>query len=123
MEESMRRTTKVILAGLALVSIGVIPPALAATGDLVAHPETLLAKGMKFSEKNGKNKGIIHLNSNGSAIINWNGTTYSGHWEKVDDYHVKTIWKKVKGGPPGGVWSVRATGDSAVPYVAIRRAP
>jgi hypothetical protein len=115
-EIEMRRTTKMILAGLALVSISAIPPALA--GDLVANPDTIFAKGMGFSERNGENKGVIQLSDNGYAIIKWNGTSYTGRWEKVDEFHVKTIWKE--GGPPGGVWSLRTTGNSASPYVAIR---
>jgi hypothetical protein len=115
----MKRTMKVILAGLA-VSVGSVLPALAA-GDLVANPETIFAKGMKWSERNGENKGALQLNSGGSALINWNGTTYHGRWEKVDEYHVRTTWES--GGPPGSVWSLRETGDSAVPYVASRRQP
>jgi hypothetical protein len=114
----MKRSTKVILAGLAFVSVGAILPALAA-GDLVANPETIFAKGMKFSERNGENKGALQLSSNGYAIINWNGTTYTGHWEKVDEYHIKTTWEG--GGPPGGIWSIRTT-DVADHYIASRRA-
>ena len=113
----MRRTTKMILAGLALVSVSAIPPALAGD-DLVANPETIFAKGMGFIERNGENKGVLQLSDNGSATIEWNGTSYTGRWEKVDEFHVKTIWKE--GGPPGGVWSLRTTGDSTSPYVAIR---
>ena len=113
----MRRTTKMILAGLALVSVSAIPPALAGD-DLVANPETIFAKGMGFIERNGENKGVLQLSDDGSAIIKWNDTRYTGRWEKVDEYHVKTIWPE--GGPPGGVWSLRATGNSASPYVAIR---
>jgi hypothetical protein len=116
----MKRTIKVILAALTLGMIGSIQPTLAAE-DLVANPETIFAKGMKFSERNGENKGVIQLNPKGSAIINWNGTTYRGNWEKVDEYHIKTTWES--GGPPGGVWSLRPTGNSASPYVAIREAP
>jgi hypothetical protein len=117
---SMKRAMKVILAGLAVVSMGSILPALAA-GDLVANPETIFAKGMKWSERNGENTGVLQLNLHGSAIINWNGTTYYGHWERVDKYRVKTTWES--GGPPGSVWSLRETGDSAVPYIASRREP
>jgi hypothetical protein len=117
----MKRTMKVILAGLAVVSVGSILPALAAPGDLVANPETIFAKGMKWSERNGQNKGVLQLNSDGRALINWNGTTYRGRWEKVDEYHVKTTWDG--GVPPGSAWSLRETGDSAVPYIASRREP
>ena len=116
----MRRTTKVALAGLALFMVGAISPALAAD-DLIANPETIFAKGMGFSERNGENKGVLQLNSDGSARINWNGTTYRGHWEKVDEYRVRTAWES--GRPPGSVWSIRETGDAAVPYVASRREP
>jgi hypothetical protein len=117
----MNRTTKVILAGIALAWLGSSLPAPVSAGNLVAHPETLFAKGMKFSERHGQNKGVIHLNSRGSAVISWNGVTHWGRWEKVDEYHVRTIWKQ--GGPPGGVWSIRETGNSAVPYIAIRKGP
>ena len=116
----MKRPIKLILAALAVGMISTIPPAVAAD-DLVANPETIFAKGMKFSERNGEDKGVIELRSNGYAIINWNGTAYTGKWEKVDEYHVKTIWDSTSG-PPGGVWSLRATGNSASPYVAIREA-
>ena len=58
---------------------------------------------MKFSERNGEDKGVIELRKNGYAIINWNGTTYRGRWEKVDEYHVRTIWNSSSGAPPGGV--------------------
>jgi hypothetical protein len=115
----MNWTSKVILVALTAGAIGLIQPALAAE-DLVANPETIFAKGMKFSERNGENKGVIQLNPKGRAIISWNGTTYTGQWEKIDEYHIKTIWES--GGPPGGVWSLRATGNSASPYVAIRSA-
>jgi hypothetical protein len=116
----MKRAMKVILAGLAVVSMGSTLPALA-TGDLVANPETIFATGMRWNERNGENTGLLRLHSNGSAIINWNGTTYRGHWQKVGEYRVKTTWES--GGPPGSVWSLRETGDSAVPYVASRGAP
>ena len=112
----MRQITKAILAGLALISVSATLPVLA--GDLVANPETIFAKGMGFSERNGENKGVLQLSDNGYAIIKWNGTTHTGTWEKIDEYHIRTIWKS--GGPPGGVWSLRATGDSSSPYVAIR---
>ncbi len=113
----MHRTAKMIFAALAVVSAWSIEPVTAAD-DLVANPETIFAKGMGFSERNGTNKGVIQLSANGYAIIKWNGTTHTGRWEKVDEFHIKTIWKE--GGPPGGIWSLRRTGDSAVPYVAIR---
>ena len=90
-------------------------------GDLVANPETVFEKGMSWTERNGHDKGVLQLNSNGSAIINWNGSIYWGSWEKVDEYRVKTTWES--GGPKGTIWSLRATGDSAVPYVASRRVP
>jgi len=116
----MKRTVKVVLAALTVGVISILP-ALAAD-DLVANPETIFAKGMKFSERNGEDKGVIELRKNGYAIINWNGTTYRGRWEKVDEYHVRTIWNSSSGAPPGGVWSLRPTGNSASPYVAIREA-
>ena len=113
----MKLIIKTIIAGLAFVSISATLRALAA-GDLVANPETIFAKGMGFSERNGENKGVIQLSANGYAIIKWNGTSHTGKWEKIDEYHIRTIWKD--GGPPGGVWSLRTTGDSTSPYVAIR---
>jgi len=114
----MKRIVKLALAALTVGAISILP-ALAAD-DLVANPETIFAKGMKFSERNGENKGVIELRSNGYAIINWNGTTYKGRWEKTDEFHVKTIWDSGSDGPPGGLWSLRPTGNSASPYVAIR---
>jgi len=117
----MKRIVKIILAALTVGVISILP-ALAAD-DLVANPETIFAKGMKFSERNGEDKGVIELKKNGYAIINWNGTTYKGRWEKVDEFHVKTIWdSSSSSGPPGGTWSLRPTGNSASPYVAIREA-
>ena len=116
----MKRPIKVILAALALGVTGSTLPVFAAD-DLVPNPETIFAKGMKFSERNGEDKGVIELRPNGYAIINWNGTPYTGKWEKVDEFHVKTMWDS--DGPPGGVWSLRPTGNSASPYVAIREAP
>jgi hypothetical protein len=116
----MKRAMKVILAGLAVVSMGSTLPALA-TGDLVANPETVFAKGMRWTERNGEDTGVLQLNTSGSAIIHWNGTTYRGHWQRVGEYRVKTTWES--GGPPGSVWSLRETGDSAAPYVASRRTP
>ena len=117
----MKRAMKVILAALAVGAMASTLPAFA-VDDLVANPETIFAKGMKVSERNGEDKGIIELRSNGYAIINWNGTIYKGQWEKVDEYHVKTTWDSGDGGPPGGVWSLRPTGNSESPYVAIRKA-
>lgn len=114
----MKRSMRVILAGLALVSVSSFLPVFGAE-DLVANPETIFAKGMKVTL--GEDKALIELKSNGGAIINWNGTVYRGKWEKVDEYHVKTTWES--GGPPGGVWSLRPTGNSASPYVAIREEP
>ena len=117
----MKRAMKVILAGLAVASMGSTLPALA-VGDAVANPETIFAKGAKWSERNGENTAVLQLHSNGSAIINWNGTTYHGHWQRVDEYRVRTTWES--GGPPGSVWSLsRNFGDSAVPYIASWRAP
>ena len=115
----MNRASTMLLAGLASVSVASILPAPASAGELVANPETIFEHGMKWSFKNGDH-GVLHLNSNGSAVTSWNEKTYWGHWEKVDEYHVKTTWES--GGPPGAVWSLRATGDPAVPYVASRRA-
>jgi len=114
----MKRTTVMFLMAFA---VGLVAPTLPSfsAGDLVANPETIFAKGMGFSERNGENKGVIQLSKNGYAIIKWNGTTYTGKWEKVDEYHIRTIWKD-SGGPPGGIWSLRTTGDSTSPYVAIR---
>ena len=89
--------------------------------ELVANPETVFAKGMSWTERNGQDKGVLQLNTDGSAIINWNGTTYYGSWEKVGEYRVKTTWES--GGPNGSVWSLRETGDGAVPYRATRRTP
>ena len=114
----MKRMTMMFLVALATGVFGSTLPSFSA-GDLVANPETIFAKGMGFSERNGENKGVIQLSKNGYAIIKWNGTTYTGKWEKVDDYHIRTIWQD-SGGPPGGVWSLRTTGDSTSPYVAIR---
>ena len=76
---------------------------------------------MKWSGRHGENKGVLQLNAGGSAVISWNGTTYWGHWEKVDDYRVKTTWESAD--LPGNVWSIRETGDSTVPYVASRARP
>jgi hypothetical protein len=108
---------KLYLAGVALGILGSISVAYSA-GDLVPNPETVFAKGMGFSERDGANKGVIQLSGNGYAIIKWNGTTHTGKWEKIDEFHIRTIWKE--GGPPGGVWSLKTTGDSTSPYVAIR---
>ena len=113
----MKLVSKMFLAAFV---VGIFSGALPgfSAGDLVANPETIFAKGMGFSERNGENKGVIQLSANGYAIIKWNGTSYTGKWEKVDEYHIKTIWKE--GGPPGGIWSLRTTGDNTSPYVAIR---
>src|SRR5262245_24559890 len=108
---------RMILAGLALVSVGSIFPVFGAE-DLVANPQTIFRKGMKVTL--GENTALIELKDGGGAIINWNGKVYRGKWEKVDEYHVKTTWESGEGGPKGGVWSLRATGNSASPYVAIR---
>ena len=113
----MKRIIRMIIVTFAIGMCSSALPALSA-GDLVANPEKIFAKGMGFSERNGENKGVIQLSANGYAIIKWNGTSYTGKWEKVDEYHIKTIWKE--GGPPGGIWSLRTTGDSTSPYVAIR---
>ena len=119
----MNWTRKTILAGLAVILAGWISEAQgpASAGALVENPETIFAKGMGWSERNGENKGVLQLNSDGSARINWNGTRYRGHWVKVDKYRVRTTWES--GGPPSSVWSIRETGDAAVPYVASRRVP
>ena len=117
----MKRTMRVTLAVLASVSVGSTFPCLAFAGSRVANPETIFEKGMSWSERNGTNKGVLQLYANGGAIINWNGTTYYGHWVKTDEYHVKTTWEN--GGPPGSRWSIRETGDSAVPYIASRGEP
>jgi hypothetical protein len=113
----MKRITITFLLALGL---GLLVPALPslAAGDLVPNPETIFAKGMGFSERNGENKGVIQLSKNGYAIIKWNGTSHTGKWEKIDEFHIRTIWKD--GGPPGGIWSLKTTGDSTSPYVAIR---
>jgi hypothetical protein len=120
-EGTMKQMRIAIVAGLALTSLALAGSGFAAPGDRVANPETLFAKGLKWIERNGENRGVLQLNSNGSAIIMWNGRTYYGSWEKVDEYRVKTMWKH--GGPPGSVWSVRETGDSASPYVVSRGTP
>ena len=119
----MNRTHKTILAGLAVILAGWVSGAQgpASAGALVENPETIFAKGMGWSERNGQNKGVLQLNDDGSARILWNGMRYRGHWEKVDQYHVKTTWES--GGPPGSVWSARETGDPAVPYVISRGQP
>lgn len=109
------------MGGYLLTAALILPTAVTAAGDLVANPETVFAKGMSWTERNGQDKGVMQLNANGSAIVNWNGRTYYGSWEKVDDYRVKTTWED--GGPGGSVWSLRETGDGAVPYRASRRAP
>jgi len=111
--------TLIVAAAAALAGLAVVP--LASAGERVENPETIFAKGMKWSERNGENKGVLQLNANGSARINWNGTSYRGHWEKVDDYRVKTTWES--GGPPGSVWSIRETGNAEIPYVASRAEP
>jgi len=113
--------TKNTLAVFAAVLTGAVLATQVSARNLVANPETVFEKGMSWTERGGQDKGVMQLNSDGSAVINWNGTTYWGHWEKVDDYRVKTTWEN--GGPPGAVWSLRDTGDSAVPYIASRRAP
>jgi hypothetical protein len=117
----MKRVMKVIVTGLASVILGLAISGNVSAGDRVANPETLFAKGLSWTERNGENKGVLQLNANGSAIILWNGHTYYGSWEKVDEYHVQTSWKH--GGPPGSVWSVRETGNSASPYVVSRGTP
>jgi hypothetical protein len=114
----MNPVTRAILATLAVISVGSMSLPAVAADDLVPNPETIFAKGMGFSERNGENKGVIQLSKNGYAIIKLNGATHTGSWEKVDEFHVKTIWKA--DGPPGGIWSLRATGNSVTPYVAIR---
>src|SRR5262245_404311 len=114
----MRVASQIFAAAFALSILSMSGPAFTAD-DLVANPETIFAKGMGFSERNGENKGVIQLSDNGYAIIKWNGTSHTGRWEKVDEYHIRTIWKE--GGPPGGIWSLRKTGDSSSPYVAIRQ--
>ena len=113
----MKHTVQMLLVAFAIGLSSSALPSWSA-GDLVANPETIFAKGMGFSERNGENKGVLQLSKNGYAIIKWNGTSYTGKWEKVDEYHIRTIWKE--GGPPGGIWSLRTTGDSTSPYVAIR---
>lgn len=109
------------LAGFVAVLASSVLATQAPAGVRVANPESIFAKGMSWTERGGQDKGVMQLNSDGSAIINWNGRTYWGHWEKVDDYRVKTTWED--GGPPGSVWSLRQTDDYTVPYVASRRAP
>lgn len=116
----MKHTPRMILAGaVALASLAVVP--LASAGERVANPQTIFAKGMKWTERNGENKGVLMLKPSGNALINWNGTTYRGKWEKVDEYRVRTIWEA--GGPPGSVWSIRETGNKDIPYVASRAEP
>ena len=108
------------IGGLAGILLGTTFTA-AWAGHLVAHPETVFEKGMSWTERNGQDKGVLQLNTDGSAIVNWNGRTYYGSWQKMGDYRVKTMWES--GGPPGSVWSLRETGDGAAPYIASRRAP
>ena len=76
----MKRTMRVMLAVLASVSVGSIFRYSAFAGNRVANPETIFEKGMNWTERNGKNKGVLQLCANGGAIIHWNGTTYWGHW-------------------------------------------
>ena len=116
----MTYTRKTVLAAVAAV-LASAALGQASAGDLVANPETVFAKGLKWIDKHGENKGVLQLSPRGSALINWNGTTYRGRWEKVGEYHVKTTWET--GGPPGSVWSLRETGDPTAPYVASRRMP
>ena len=114
-------TRRMILAGVAAVLAGSVVTTEVSAGARVEHPETIFAKGMKWSERNGQNKGTLLLRPGGSALINWNGTTYSGKWEKVDEYRVRTTWES--GGPPGNTWSIRQTGNPTVPYIASRGQP
>src|SRR4029079_8212256 len=53
----MKRTTVMFLMSFA---VGLVAPTLPSfsAGDLVANPETIFAKGMGFSERNGENKGV-----------------------------------------------------------------
>jgi hypothetical protein len=97
----MNRARKTILAGLAVILAGWIsgPQMSASAGARVENPETIFAKGMGWSERNGENKGVLQLNDDGSARIYWNGRRYRGHWEKVDKYRVRTTWES--GGSPG----------------------
>lgn len=117
----MNRLTKIALATLVLVWVGNEGIAPLSAGDLVSNPETIFKRGMRWSERNGANKGVLQLNSDGSARINWNGISHRGHWEKVDEYRVRTLWNA--GGPPGSIWTIRETGDKSVPYVASRSEP
>jgi hypothetical protein len=107
-------------AALTLI-IGLAAAPGAQAGELVANPEAKFEKGMKWIERNGTDKGALQLNPSGTALLNWNGTNYQGKWEKVDEYHVRTMWKN--GGPAGSVWSLRESGDPGAPYVISRRAP
>src|SRR5262245_2928038 len=113
-EGSMKRTMQVTLALLVSVSVGSIFSGLASARERVANPETIFRHGMGWTERHGNNKGVLQLNPAGGALIHWNGITYRGHWQKIDEYHVETTWEN--GGPPGSIWSLRATGDATVPY-------
>lgn len=114
-------TRRLILAAAAAALAGPVVATKASAGERVENPQTIFAKGMKWSERNGENKGTLMLRPSGTALINWNGTTYHGKWEKVDEYRVRTTWES--GGPPGSVWSIRETGDPNAPYVASRGQP
>ena len=116
----MKHPAKIVLATLVLASTGWLGSLSA--NALVASPEKVFSHGLRWTDRaNPDNKGVMQLNSGGGALIHWNGHTYRGHWEKVDDYHVRTMWED--GGPPGSIWSLRETGDSAVPFVASRAEP
>lgn len=112
---------KTVTIGVLSFSFGMTLSAAVLAGDLVANPETVFAKGMSWTERHGQDKGVLQLNSDGSAIVSWNGRTYYGSWERIDEYRVRTTWER--GGPAGSIWSLRETGDGAIPYKASRRTP
>ena len=56
------------LAGFLLTAALILPTPVTAAGDRVADPETVFAKGMSWTERNGQDKGVMQLNANGSAI-------------------------------------------------------
>lgn len=115
----MKYPAKVALATLVLACAGWLGSLSASA--LVTNPQTAFLHGLRWTERNGDNKGVMQLKPRGEALIHWNGHTYWGHWEQVDEHHVRTMWEN--GGPPGSIWSLRETGDPASPYVASQREP
>lgn len=116
----MKHAAKVALATLVFAYAGWLGSLSA--NAAITDPQKAFLHGLRWTDRyNPDNKGVMQLKPGGEALIHWNGHTYWGHWEKVDDYHVRTMWPN--GGPPGSIWSLRETGDPASPYVASSPEP